>query len=144
MTTCICTPTTTSEQMMYSATIEPGSAFEPNPECLVHFPAPLKLYVCGPMTGFVDYNYPAFHQAAADLRASGYEVENPADSEEANPTGEPQLWAWYMKRAITKLMLCDGLALLDGWEASIGARIEVNLSHSLGIEIRHINAWLTA
>lgn len=106
--------------------------------------SPLKLYVCGPMTGFENFNYDAFNLAAAHLRLSGYEVENPADAEGENTTGEPQLWHWYMRRAITKLMLCDGIALLDGWEASKGAQIEVNLAYNLGMELRHIDAWLTA
>lgn len=106
--------------------------------------APLKLYVCGPMTGFENFNYEMFNIAAADLRASGYEVENPADLEAENTSGAPQAWSWYMRRAITKLMLCNGMALLDGWENSRGAVIEVNLAHNLGYQIRHIDAWLTA
>jgi hypothetical protein len=36
-------------------------------------------YVAGPMTGIKDFNYPAFNAVAEDLRAQGYEVENPAD-----------------------------------------------------------------
>ena len=32
------------------------------------------LYLCGPMTGLPGNNYPAFHKAAADLRAAGYSV----------------------------------------------------------------------
>lgn len=142
--TCICTPTSTREQMMHGSTVEPGSAFEPNPACPMHFPAPIKLYVCGPMTGIEGFNYEIFNIAAADLRASGYEVENPADLEAENTSGAPQAWDWYMRRAITKLMLCNGIALLNGWENSRGAVIEVNLAHNLGYQIRHIDAWLTA
>lgn len=100
----------------------------------------IKLYVAGPMSGIEDFNYPAFHTAAEQLRISGYDVLNPADLK----SDAPQEWTWYMKRAIGKLVQCNGLALLDGWERSTGAIIEVNLAHNIGIEIRHLVAWLTA
>lgn len=105
---------------------------------------PLKLYIAGPMSGMENFNYEAFNLAAADLRLSGYEVLNPADSESENTSGELQPWHWYMRKGITKLMLCDAIALLDGWEQSKGATIEVNLAYNLGYEIRHVDAWLTA
>ena len=51
-----------------------------------------RLYVAGPMTGLPDHNYPAFAEAAARLRAVGYEVESPAnssDQETLDFDGEP-------------------------------------------------------
>jgi hypothetical protein len=113
--------------------LDPKEADEEKPKLF-------KLYVAGPMTGIDDFNYPAFHSAADQLRRSDYEVLNPADIK----TDEVQEWSWYMKRAIAKLVQCDGLALLDGWETSQGAILEVNLAHNLGLEIRHFVAWLTA
>ena len=101
-----------------------------------------KIYVAGPMTGFPDYNYPAFHEAAALLRQAGYEVFNPAEIEDlVNP---PLLWHEYMRLGITKMLLCHGIALLDGYENSKGALIEINLAYSLGMEIRTLDAWLVA
>jgi hypothetical protein len=38
-----------------------------------------RVYLAGPMTGIDALNFPAFHKAAASLRASGYEVVNPAE-----------------------------------------------------------------
>ena len=38
-----------------------------------------SIYIAGPMTGIVDYNFQAFHAAAKDLRAKGYTVFNPAE-----------------------------------------------------------------
>jgi hypothetical protein len=37
-----------------------------------------RAYIAGPMTGLPEFNFPAFHAAAASLRARGFEVENPA------------------------------------------------------------------
>lgn len=45
------------------------------------------IYLCGPMTGLPEYNYPAFHAAAAELRAQGWRVVNPAEN--AEPTADP-------------------------------------------------------
>lgn len=36
----------------------------------------------------------------------------------------------------------DGIAMLDGWEDSRGARIEHDLAMSLGIECRPWREWL--
>ena len=37
-----------------------------------------RIYVAGPMSGLPAFNFPAFHEAAADLRACGFDVVNPA------------------------------------------------------------------
>lgn len=102
----------------------------------------LKIYVAGPMTGLPDYNYPEFHAAADLLRKAGYEVFNPAEIEDsANP---PKMWHEYMRLGLTKMLLCQGVALLDGYENSKGALIEINLAYSLGMELRTLDGWLTA
>jgi len=50
----------------------------------------MKLYLAGPMRGYPEFNHPAFHAAAAELRASGHAVFNPAEHAESlgiNTTG---------------------------------------------------------
>ncbi|CRM19804.1 hypothetical protein [Pseudomonas sp. 31 R 17] len=51
-----------------------------------------RVYVAGPMTGIEDFNYPAFNAVADQLRALGYEFENPAD----HGIVEGAQWAGYM------------------------------------------------
>ena len=34
----------------------------------------MKLYIAGPMTGYVELNFPAFNAEAARLRALGFEI----------------------------------------------------------------------
>jgi len=97
----------------------------------------VKLYVAGPMTGILGMNFPAFYQAAAALLACGYEVVNPADAGQGEGT-----WLDYMRRDITDLLTCDGIALLPGWASSKGAFLEVTIFKALGLPVRRLDEWL--
>ena len=37
------------------------------------------VYISGPMTGIAEYNFPLFNRVAAQFRADGYSVLNPAE-----------------------------------------------------------------
>lgn len=89
-----------------------------------------RIYVCGPMTGLPEFNYPAFAAETARLRALGYEVISPA---EINPNGGT--WHECMRRDIAQLMTCDLLVWLPGWSESRGARIETKLATELEIKV---------
>lgn len=102
------------------------------------------LYVAGPMTGLPEFNYPAFNEAAERLQGAGYRVLNPVDSEQHNPTpGTPQPWDWYMRHALRMVLEADGLALLPGWRASRGARLEVRVADALCLPTRPAGAWVS-
>lgn len=105
-------------------------------------PGVVTLYVAGPMTGLVDFNYPAFNTAAQQLRNAGYAVLNPVDSKAENTTGESQTWEWYLRRALRMVTRADGIALLPGWEGSRGARLEVEVARELGMWTRDLPEWL--
>ena len=90
-----------------------------------------RVYVAGPMTGIADFNYPAFNAVADQLRAKGYEVENPAD----HGIVEGAQWADYMAYDLTRLGLCGMIALLPDWEKSQGARLEVLIAEKLGMTV---------
>lgn len=93
-------------------------------------PSDITLYIAGPMTGLPQLNYPAFHQAAKQLRAAGYTVLNPAETERPcrNPT-----WEDWMRAAIALLIQADHVATLDGFEHSKGALLEIQIAHGLGM-----------
>jgi hypothetical protein len=97
------------------------------------------LYIAGPMTGHPQFNYPAFHEAAERLTASGYKVLNPA----GNKRDREEPWAWFMRDAITMMLQADAIATLIGWQYSRGARIEVELAKSLTIPARTIEQWIS-
>lgn len=90
-----------------------------------------RLYLAGPMTGFEDFNFPAFNAMAAQFRACGYVVENPAE----HGVVEGADWADYMAYDLTRLGLCGQVAVLPGWENSKGARLEVHIARELGMPV---------
>jgi hypothetical protein len=89
-----------------------------------------RVYISGPMTGIKDHNFPAFFEAAADLRTMGFSVINPA---EINHIGKP--YNDCLKEDIKALCDCDVIALLPGWEHSNGAHLELHIAHRIGIKI---------
>jgi Domain of unknown function (DUF4406) len=100
-----------------------------------------KLYLIGPMTGFDDFNYPAFHEAEDRLRAAGYDVlspaiGNPPTAEEAAP------YAFYFKRGLGQLLQCDAIAWLPGYGLSKGAQLEERIGETLAMRIRNVDAWI--
>lgn len=88
------------------------------------------VYLSGPMTGYEELNFPEFHRAAEGLREKGYKVISPAEIAQTATT-----WEACMRQDIKHLMDAHAVAVLPNWEKSKGARIEVNLAKSLGMQI---------
>lgn len=88
------------------------------------------IYLSGPMTGYPDFNYPAFNEEAARLRKLGYDVINPAELNSSDVT-----WHQCLRKDIAELVQCDGIVLMDGWEKSNGAHLEMHVAHRVGMEI---------
>lgn len=100
---------------------------------------PTKVYLAGPMTGFPEYNYPAFFQAAEMLRERGLLVQNPAEHAQRNPQFS---WEGYMRQSLKLMLDCDELYLLPGWGKSNGANIEHNLALDLNMPISYPEDWM--
>lgn len=90
-----------------------------------------RIYISGPMTGLPEYNFPAFHAEADRLRALGFEVVNPAD---LNPD-PATTWHECLRNDLAALLTCDAIALLDGWQNSTGAHLEMHVAHRIGMKI---------
>jgi hypothetical protein len=90
------------------------------------------------MTGLPEYNYPAFHEAKARLTEAGYKVVSPADL----PIRDDWEWIDYILADIKSVFGVDGIATLDGFQGSKGARIECQIAHERGIPIRPVAGWL--
>lgn len=105
----------------------------------------MKLYLSGPMRGLAGLNFPAFHEAAALLRAAGHEVFNPAEQDEETGLDGTELaglrillgadLAWITSRA-------EGLVVLPGWEKSLGATAETATAWALGLPVWEIGPFL--
>ncbi|SFE09437.1 DUF4406 domain-containing protein [Paracidovorax konjaci] len=93
----------------------------------------MRIYVAGPMTGIPQLNFPAFHAAAATLRAEGHHVENPAEIN-ADPAAQ---WLDCMRMDIARLVTCDAVYMLPGWQSSRGALVEHTLATGLGLQVMH-------
>lgn len=94
------------------------------------------IYICGPMTGLPESNYPAFHKAAAEWRAQGWTVVNTAE----DFAGQQDLpYEVYMKNAVNNLVKCRAIALLPGWRNSRGAQMEVLIGERCGFEFFDAN-----
>lgn len=108
---------------------------------------PATLYVSGPMSGLPGFNYPAFHAAAARLRAAGYRVVSPAELDADNGvdvTARPftaQDRRDALARDTQAIAAAGGVAVLYGWEDSDGARAEVALACAAGIPVMTVAAW---
>nr|WP_228747873.1 DUF4406 domain-containing protein [Bradyrhizobium sp. BR 10289] len=108
--------------------------------------------MAGPMRGIPAFNFPAFHAAAAALRAQGHTVFSPAEKDNErhgtdisadNPTGSEELAAqqhgFNLREAlgVDLAWICsdaEAIALLPGWESSKGVRAEVAAAEALGLE----------
>jgi hypothetical protein len=110
-----------------------------------------KVYIAGPMRGYKDFNFPAFDKAATMLRKKGWIVFNPADKDRKtygkginkSDTGDlkdAENKGFSLRTALKEdtEFLClhaDAIALLPGWEKSLGATAEHALAQALGLRM---------
>lgn len=116
----------------------------------------MKIYLAGPMRGIPEFNYPAFHAAAAKLREDGHHVFNPAerdierhgtDISKGNATGDEAIataeHGFNLREALKDDLefIClhaDAVVLLPGWEKSKGAKAERATAIALGLEVIYL------
>lgn len=92
-----------------------------------------KIYLSGPMKGIADWNYPLFNEVAAELRAEGHTVYNPAEY-----PFDGAMEDFPVRKALAAhcRFICeeaDTIALLPGWQQSGGSAAEVGLAIYLGL-----------
>lgn len=98
-----------------------------------------RIYVAGPMRGMPEHNFPAFERAAAELRAEGWTVCSPVDVGRLFANDPTVHGSEYIREDLLHLARCDAIALLPGWEVSVGARCEVAVAITIGLQF-----WMRA
>lgn len=88
----------------------------------------MKVYISGPITGVKDYRK-KFQQAEEYLKSLGHDVFNPCCL--------PDIFEYYqfMDLDLTALNFCDAIYLLNGWENSRGAKMELKEAQRIGLKI---------
>lgn len=109
-------------------------------------------YIAGPMSGIPRFNIPAFDEAAANLRAAGFNIVSPAELDDPitremaynspdgstlqakHPNGES--WGDFLARDV-KIVAdkVQGIIALPGWAVSRGARLEMMVALLCGHEL---------
>jgi hypothetical protein len=101
----------------------------------------VKIYLAGPMRGYANFNREAFAHWAGVLRAKGHEVFSPSENSlklfgaavrdnaggDEGQMGGDQLTISRTVFAIDLAWICtqaDAVALMPGWDASMGASAE--------------------
>lgn len=102
-------------------------------------------YLGGPMSKKPQYNFPAFFEAAKDLREQGYLIVSPAELDDfevvkrvlKDPTGtaptDPNAeWSDFLARDLQIVVKVKGMIVLPGWHKSKGASLESYVNCALG------------
>lgn len=104
----------------------------------------MNLYVIGQVTGMPKNNLPTFNQVRGELMENGHRATIPHDSIGAR-------WSWEKAMSRSIQTICSkldihgdnfGIAMLDGWENSKGAKIEHDLAEALGIPCKPWREYL--
>lgn len=98
------------------------------------------VYISGPITGVLDWRR-NFDRAYAYLKSEGYAVvHNPREigdslDQSFKALGKSPSYGDYMRADLRILLRCDVIYMLKGWEDSTGARVELSVAQSVGMEV---------
>jgi hypothetical protein len=123
-----------------------------------------RLYIAGTISGDdrpFEEKRDAFYMAAAALRDKGFDTVNPLDVGndlclhgpdnchentvrrlKGKDQGAGHSWECYLRHDMIELLQCDGVALLDNWHLSPGARAEFDLANTVGLPCKPAAEWL--
>lgn len=91
-----------------------------------------RIYISGAIAHHdLEERMETFAKAEAELRKEGYLPFNPFKN------GVPQdaPWREHMRADLAHLLQCDHIYMLEGWELSKGAKLELDVASSCGIKV---------
>lgn len=97
-----------------------------------------KVYISGAIAHYdLEERRQAFDRAERYLALKGYETVNPFK----NGLPDEAHWREHMRADIALLLGCDYIYMLRGWELSKGAKLELDVASSCGIEVLFENQF---
>lgn len=91
-----------------------------------------KVYISGAIAHYdLKERMATFDHAARYLSIKGYEPVNPFE----NGVSQDAHWMERMRVDIALLLKCDCIYMLQGWELSKGAKLELDVASSCGIKV---------
>lgn len=113
---------------------------------LVGFPDHVtRVYIAGKMRGLPRFNFDAFDHARDWLIEYGLDPVNPADLDRAVgitgwTTDLPEDFIYSaLRRDFIALCSCDAIALMPGWETSLGAKAEYQVASWIGLVVFYLD-----
>lgn len=106
----------------------------------------MKIYISGPITYGTDVKE-RFAAVRRKLTEQGYQVLSPLDipaCEDFSCTllkhevqkGFAHSWACFLKYDLIVMMKeCEGILMMDGWQDSHGARLELTVASAVGMHV---------
>jgi hypothetical protein len=98
-------------------------------------------YIAGPMSGLHALNFKNFFYWQVALENSGYKIINPAEIDTVNwlrDGYDPSKSYWEECLKVDLELIesdADFIFVLDGWEDSKGAKLEIKKAKALGLEV---------
>lgn len=98
-----------------------------------------KCYIAGKIGDLPEAEYKAnFEEGKKEVKELGYAPISPVDL----PHNHGRTWSEYMREDLSEMLKCDFVYALRNWTQSPGAKIEVELAHSIGIVIIYQSTFL--
>lgn len=97
-----------------------------------------KVFIAGPMRGYEKYNFPKFDRIEKILKDNGVECVNPGrisrKFKEKDVNSDIAVYNEMVRLQQEAERMCDTILLLDGWQWSKGAALEVKTAAELGMQ----------
>jgi len=98
----------------------------------------VKIFIAGPMRGYENYNFKKFDFVQKLLEDKGYSVVNPArisrKFKEKDVNSDIAVYNKMVDMQQEAEKTCNAILLLDGWQWSEGARLEVKTAANLEMQ----------
>lgn len=100
----------------------------------------MKIYLAGPMRGKPNWNFDAFDEARVRLTAMGHRVYCPAQLFRASPYEQSdkqdrEHLLHVLQQDMACLYTAEAIALLPGWQDSVGTTVELATAQFLNLEV---------